>query len=170
MTAKTKALSLRDFMPYRLSVAANAVSRVIATTYEDEYGLSRHEWRLIAVLHEYGTATQQDLVGLTQMDKIAVSRAARALSRKGLVTRSPCADDGRAWNLRLSAKGLRTYNVIAPAALKLENQILSGLTKTEARLLNGILLKLALTSAELIKDETLADQLQTSEQGLRVAK
>ncbi len=170
MTTKSKTLRLRDFMPYRLSVAANAVSRVIATTYEDQFGLSRHEWRLIAVLHEHKIATQQDLVALTQMDKIAVSRAARALSKKGLMIRTPCTEDGRAWKLKLSAKGLATHKAIAPTAKALERRILSTLSKTEGELLNDILMKLSASAAQLIKDDILINQVRSSTRARRKSK
>ena len=43
-------LRLQDYLPYRLSVAANAVSRLIARAYESQFGLRNAQWRLLAVL------------------------------------------------------------------------------------------------------------------------
>jgi len=45
---KARALQLDAYLPYRLSVAANAVSRWIARTYEDRFGLTIPQWRLVA--------------------------------------------------------------------------------------------------------------------------
>ncbi len=167
MSAKDTQLLLHNFMPYRLSVAANAVSRVVATTYVNQFGLSTHEWRLLAVLHEHPSSTQQDLVALTQMDKIAVSRAARALSQHGLVIRTPDALDGRAWKLKLSATGLKHYQSIAPAVLDLESKLLDSLSKSEASTLNEILLKLTRAAASLIEDEALAINVAVPKRRLR---
>jgi len=49
-----KRLRLQNYLPYRLSVAANAVSKLIARAYEDRFDLKIPEWRLIAVLADEG--------------------------------------------------------------------------------------------------------------------
>ena len=41
---------LESFLPYRLSVTTNRVSRAFAALYEQEFGISIPEWRAIAVL------------------------------------------------------------------------------------------------------------------------
>ena len=69
------ALRLDGYLPYRLSVASNAVSRLIARAYEDRFGLTIPQWRLIAVLAEDGPLTQQAIGSRTVMDKVTVSRA-----------------------------------------------------------------------------------------------
>jgi hypothetical protein len=43
-------LRLHDYLPYRLSIAANAVSRLIARSYERQFNLNIPQWRLLAVL------------------------------------------------------------------------------------------------------------------------
>ena len=55
-------LALEEYLPYRLSVASNAVSRLIARAYEDRFGLTIPEWRLLAVLAEAGSAAQRGLI------------------------------------------------------------------------------------------------------------
>ena len=77
-------LRLDDFLPYQLSVTSNAVSSVIARTYESLFGLKIPEWRLIAVLAEEEGLTQQALVQRTEMDKMTVSRAAQGLAERGM--------------------------------------------------------------------------------------
>lgn len=84
-----RTLRLQDYLPYRLSVAANAVSRLIARAYEARFGLKIAQWRLIAVLADEGPLTQQSLCGRTLMDKVRVMRAAQGLVRRGLVRRLP---------------------------------------------------------------------------------
>ena len=134
-----RTLRLHSFLPYRLSITANAVSRVISAAYEQRFGLSVPEWRLIAVLHEHGSCTQQDLVRLTLMDKVAVSRAALALDERALIDRTQDANDGRARRLSLSARGKELHRRISPAALKYEEEILSSFSAAEIAVLREML-------------------------------
>ena len=87
-----KKLRLADYLPYRLSVAANAVSQLIARAYEDRFGLKIPEWRLIAVLADEGPLTPQALCARTVMDKVTVTRAAQGLATRHLIKREPNAD------------------------------------------------------------------------------
>lgn len=149
-------LQLRNFLPYLLSIAANSVSRVIAAAYEERFGLSVPEWRLIAVLHEYGGdgCTQQDLVRLTMMDKVAVSRAAIALVKRRLVDRSDDAHDGRAHRLQLSKSGHELHRRIAPAALNYESELLASFSASEIAALRGMLVRIE-EAARRLGDEKL---------------
>ncbi|MEO0608095.1 MAG: helix-turn-helix domain-containing protein, partial [Pseudomonadota bacterium] len=68
------ALSLDGFLPYRLSVLSNAVSRKIADIYEREFDLSVWQWRIIAVVGEREGLTSTEVAQRTLMDKPTVSR------------------------------------------------------------------------------------------------
>ena len=97
-------LRLSEFLPYRLSVASNAVSERVAGVYQTRFGLKVPEWRVIAVVAEQGRLTQAGLVAATQMDKMTVSRAVTALVERGLLTRAP-AGDRRTLELALTDEG-----------------------------------------------------------------
>src|SRR5476651_31450 len=116
-------LRLQEYLPYRLSVAANAVSRLIARAYERQFGLKNPQWRLLAVLADEGPLTQQTLCGRTIMDKVTVMRAAQGLLRRRLDRRLPNADDGRSHRLMMTASGRRLYQRIVPLALAYQNQL-----------------------------------------------
>jgi DNA-binding MarR family transcriptional regulator len=124
-------LTLDDYLPYRLSVAANAVSDLIARAYRTRFGLSVPQWRLIAVLGEDGPATQQALCARTLMDKVTVSRAAAGLSERGLVSRTPNEADGRSHRLGLTARGDALYADVVPSALAYEAKVLEAFTPVE---------------------------------------
>lgn len=84
---------LDRFFPYRLAVAAEAFSRNLAEVYGRAYGLSREEWRLLFLLARAERVTSADLARRSTLDKVQVSRAARRLEEKGLITRAiPDAD------------------------------------------------------------------------------
>jgi DNA-binding MarR family transcriptional regulator len=127
MTKTRATLRLHDYLPYRLSVAANAVSRLIARAYEDKFGLTIPQWRLIAVLADEGPLTPQALCTHTIMDKVTVTRAAQGLLRRRLVRRLPNEADGRSHRLVLSAAGEQLYSEVAPLALAYERQLVEGM-------------------------------------------
>lgn len=142
-------LLLDHFIPYRMSVASNMVSDVIASAYRSLFGLSVPEWRLVAVLAEKHTLTQFELCTATQMDKVMVSRAAGALVDRGLVERSPNPDDRRSHLLSLTADGRALYGDVAPKALALEKELLSNFRKDEVEKLVEMLLRLQDAAARM---------------------
>lgn len=138
---RTKLL-LDRFLPYRLSVASNAVSQVIARAYESTHGLSMQEWRVIAVLGEAERLTQQGIVAKTKMDKVTVSRAARSLEDRDILRREANADDARSLWLSLTAEGRKIYVKVVPAAVDLEREVLEGFSAKEIATLEGLLERL----------------------------
>ena len=126
-----KRLVLDDFIPYRLSVASNSVSDAIARTYEALFGLSIPEWRLVAVVAEGEGVTQQAIGAATRMDKVTVSRAAIALTGRGLLVRRDNPADRRSHLLGLTAAGRRLYGAVAPEALALERRLLAAFDPDE---------------------------------------
>ena len=136
---KTSKLSLDRFLPYRLSVASNAVSTRISQEYRKRFGLKIAEWRLIAILAETAEMTPQMLGETTRMDKISVSRAAAALIERGLVEANDNPHDGRSHILSLTRDGTALYQEIAPAALATEASLLSTFTVDERRLFDRLL-------------------------------
>ncbi|WP_304165333.1 MarR family winged helix-turn-helix transcriptional regulator [Phenylobacterium aquaticum] len=135
-------LKLDAYLPYRLSVASNAVSGLIARAYEDRFGLTIPQWRLICVLAEDGGLTQGAVVARTGMDKVTVSRAAQGLAKRRLVQRADHHADGRSHFLALSQEGARLHAEIAPLALAYEAALISGLAPTEVALLKRLLSRL----------------------------
>jgi DNA-binding MarR family transcriptional regulator len=142
-------LRLADYLPYRLSTASNAVSRLIARAYEDRFGLAIPEWRLICVLAEEGEATQAGLVVRSGMDKVTVSRAAAGLARRRLVERRRNPADGRSQVLALSAAGASLHAEVAPLALAYEAALISGLAPDEVAQLKRLLARLQSAAAAL---------------------
>ena len=135
-------LQLKTFMPYRLSVTSNRISTLIATVYAERFGLSIPEWRVIAILGDLIQKTSTELVELTAMDKVAVSRAVSSLVKKNLIRRSAVQHDGRLNMLNLTQEGITVYEEIAPQALELEKQMLQYLSPAEEQQLHQILDKL----------------------------
>jgi DNA-binding MarR family transcriptional regulator len=155
MSAGDAGLKLDAYLPYRLSVASNAVSGLIARAYQDRFGLSVPQWRLICVLAEDGALTQRELVARTVMDKVTVSRAAQALLQRHLVSRTEHHADGRSHVLQLSPQGARLYAEIAPLALAYEQALIAGLSPEEVEGLKRLLVRLQAAATRLAESEPL---------------
>lgn len=138
MTSPTS-LRLDAFLPYRLSFTSNLVSNTIASAYETLFGLKISEWRLIAVIAERQSATQQRIGEVTHMDKMTVSRAAATLVARSFLARRPNPDDKRSHLLVLTAPGAGLYAEIAPKALELERRLFDGFTPAERQTLIDLL-------------------------------
>ena len=145
-------LRLDDYLPYRLVAASSAVSRLIARAYEDRFGLSIPQWRLICVLAEDGPLQQQAVVARSAMDKVTVSRAAQGLVRRHLVEREAHEADGRSHRLGLSDQGRRLHAEIAPLAIAYEDALLAGVARTEIDGLKRLLQHLETAAARLSGD------------------
>jgi DNA-binding MarR family transcriptional regulator len=137
-------LDLERFLPYRLSVLSNRISQEIAGLYAARFSLNVTEWRLLAVLGRFPDLTATELVERTAMDKVAVSRAVASLLAEGRLIRKVDGDDRRRARLRLSAKGYRIYDEVAPLSLAYQQQLLRDLSTDDRDALDSLLSRLAI--------------------------
>jgi DNA-binding MarR family transcriptional regulator len=144
-----KSSRLADFLPYLMSVTTNAVSDMIASEYRARFGLKIPEWRVMAVLGDAGTLTQRALVVATRMDKVAVNRACKVLEDRGLVGRSPNADDGRSHHIELTSAGKAVHAEIMPLAIDMERRLFAQLTASEINEFKALLARITARVAEL---------------------
>jgi DNA-binding MarR family transcriptional regulator len=140
-------LELEHFLPYRLSVLSNRISQEIAGLYAERFALNVTEWRLLAVLGRYPDLTATELVERTAMDKVAVSRAVASLVADGRLTRKVDGEDRRRTKLRLSAKGYRIYDEVAPLALAYQQRLVAALDAGERTQLEALLARLNVQNA-----------------------
>jgi DNA-binding MarR family transcriptional regulator len=136
-------LELECFLPYRLSVLSNRISQDIARLYAGRFGLNVTEWRLLAVLGRYPGLSATELAERTAMDKVAVSRAVASLLAEGRLTRRTDGADRRRALLKLSAKGYRIYDEVAPLALDYERRLVAALSAEDLAQLDALLSRLA---------------------------
>ena len=127
-------LDLEHFLPYRLSVLSNRVSRAIARAYSEQFDLGVTEWRVLAVLARFPALSASEVAQRTAMDKVAVSRAVARLLESGRLHRDTHGDDRRRSVLQLSEDGHRIVDAVAPLALGFESKLLDGMDATEREL------------------------------------
>ncbi len=133
---------LERFLPYRLSVVTNRISRAFAGRYAAEFGLSIPEWRVIAVVGGFAPLSSNEICRLTEMDKAKVSRAVTRLAAAGLLKRETNRADQRLIKLSFTRKGRSVYEGIVPLALALERELTEALEPGERELLERALMKL----------------------------
>lgn len=124
-------LVLEDFLPYRLSVLANTVSRALARQYQQRFGLGIPQWRVMAVLGRFPDLSATEVAGKTAMDKVTVSRAVNGLLADGRLERRTDAGDRRRSVLRLSPLGREVYDRIVPLARDYESRLMEALEGDE---------------------------------------
>ena len=137
----SRALALADFLPYRIAVLGRRMSEELARVYGDE-NLTIPEWRVLAVISQKAAMAARDVVAMTPMDKMAVSRAVASLEAKGFVRRSASAGDRRVADLSLTPAGRRLFDRIAGLALSYEASLFAGFSDAERRALDRLLARL----------------------------
>lgn len=145
-SSSAELLVLEEFLPYRLSVLSNRISRAIAARYAKAFELTVPEWRIIAVLGRRPGLTAKQIAEATEMDKVAVSRAVSRLIDARRVQARADAEDARRQFLSLTPQGESVHARIVPIALASEEKLLSALNAREREQL-GELLDRLLTSA-----------------------
>lgn len=135
-------MQLQQFLPYRLAVVTEVISRSMAAVYHQRYELSRDEWRLLAALAGSGRIQAAEAAQLTTLDKMQASRALRSLQSRGLVDRRTDENDRRHVIVQLLPAGRALLRQITPMVLAREAYLLEALDDEERAVLDRALGKL----------------------------
>jgi DNA-binding MarR family transcriptional regulator len=144
-------MQLQQFLPYRLAVLAEAVSRSMAAVYHQRFELSRDEWRLLAALGEGGPLQAAQAAQVTTLDKMQASRALRSLEARGLVERQTDESDRRHVIVQLRPAGRALLRQVQPMVMAREAYLLEALDDEERAVLDRALAKL-LHRAKALQD------------------
>jgi DNA-binding MarR family transcriptional regulator len=142
-------MNLQQFLPYRLAVVSESVSRALAAVYAQRFALSRDEWRVLALLAQDGALKSTELGARTTLDKMQVSRAVTRLERDGLTERRPDKADRRNLVVRLTPAGRALHRKIVPMAQAREHFLLDALEPAERAALNAALDKIHARARQL---------------------
>ncbi|WP_428649349.1 MarR family winged helix-turn-helix transcriptional regulator [Roseibium sp.] len=126
-----KPFNLSAFLPYRLAVLSERISRRIAADYERTHGLTVAEWRVLVHLLRSGEVSVREIQTCVNLDKPRVSRAVARLEKAGLVRKVPGAADARLVAISLTGKGHGALADILPAAESVEARLLQSLSADE---------------------------------------
>ena len=140
---KTEDFDLRDFMPYLLNQAAEAMSRDLEVIYRGRYGMLRTEWRVVFHLGRYGALTAKDICDRARIHKTKVSRAVRALETKRYLKREQLADDRRHERLSLTTNGQRVFEDLVKEARHYDKEVMSRFSPEDSAQIRKILIRIA---------------------------
>ncbi|GGX44057.1 MarR family transcriptional regulator [Tateyamaria omphalii] len=139
----TKDFDVRQFLPYLLNQAAEASSLEFQKVYKDKYGMLRNEWRVLFHLGIYGRMTASDIGARAQMHKTKISRAVQRLAERRYLTRTRADTDRRVEYLTLTSAGQQVYRDLKGIAQDYDAALTDGISAEEAKMLRGLLLRLA---------------------------
>ena len=142
MNSQHKTFSLDGFLPYKLSLVSQSVSRMIAQEYENKFGLSMTQWRVLVIICNSPPLTANDIGAKSLLDKMTISRAVKSLRERSMINAKLVETDGRKRLLSVTALGRQIYEDVLPIALSYENELLNSITDSERETLEKILEKL----------------------------
>jgi DNA-binding MarR family transcriptional regulator len=111
-----------------------------------ERGLARSSWDVLASLRRAGPPHElspTELYHALMRSSGAMTNRLHRLEREGLIERRPDPGDGRGRLVRLTARGRKLVDEIAPIHLENERRLLAGLSDEDRRALEHLLRRLA---------------------------
>jgi MarR family transcriptional regulator, negative regulator of the multidrug operon emrRAB len=109
------------------------------------FKLNDSEFRTLMILFSRpdGTSTPGELCEFTSQGATNMTRIADALTKRGLITRGPSAEDRRRVVMRITAAGRRFVQKMLPAMIPPVQTAFAGFTDADRRNLSRLLRKLA---------------------------
>ena len=140
---------LDELLNYRL-VRLFAVSGApVVRLCEGRYGISRREWRVVALLAAHGAMSPSALADRGDLDRARTSRAIGTLVRKRLVQRVPQPGDARRAVVALSDAGRALYDELFPQVAEINRRVLAVLEPPLVAALDEALARLTVHAAEV---------------------
>lgn len=161
-----KGLALEDYdnvIGFIVSKTAHVLKRCLDEAFlQGGVGLQAKEFPVLNRLHQYETLTQTELCELTYPDRPAMTRMLDRLIKLGLVRKKTAANDRRAFNVSLTAKGRKVRGQAADIVSTMLQIIATGATDEE--LLTTIrILRLIHDQADSYEASMVANRLETAE-------
>ncbi|WP_083259347.1 MarR family winged helix-turn-helix transcriptional regulator [Variovorax boronicumulans] len=133
---------LDDLLLYRLSRLLAVAGSMVIRLCEGRFGITRREWRLIAVLASRGELGSSQLAEHAQLDRARTSKAVGSLVAKRLVSRTALAGDRRQVRLGLTATGQALYDELFPLVTRINAELMGTLDADDAARFDDALLRL----------------------------
>jgi DNA-binding MarR family transcriptional regulator len=133
---------LDDLLLYRLSRLQAAAGGIVVRYCEGQFGITRREWRILALLAARGPLGSSELADHAHLDRPRTSKAVTALVAKKLVSRESRAGDARFIRLALTPQGQALYGQLFPLVSRINQEVMAVLRPQELAALDGILERL----------------------------
>ena len=145
-----KPASLDDLLLYRMSRVLAVSGGLVVRLCEGRFGITRREWRVLAVLAREEGVFSSQLAQRAQLDRARTSRAVTTLVAKRLVRRDVWPGDRRQISLALTDEGRELYAAIFPIVRGINQSLLSALSEPEVETLDRVLALLQQRAGEMV--------------------
>ncbi|MDE2456206.1 MAG: winged helix-turn-helix transcriptional regulator [Burkholderiales bacterium] len=153
--------SILDLVNYQMHQIETLNASRVTRICEGRFGITRREWRLIALLATFGPMAPSDIALRAALDRSRTSKALLPLRAKGLVERSVQPGDARRAMVALTPSGHAIYAQIFPDVKRINTELLAVLDESDLAQLERLLGLLRARARELVRsrdDEAPADR------------
>lgn len=134
--------SIFDLLNFRMSELLNLSGSLVTRMCEGEFGVTRNEWALMAMMAALGPRSPSELARHTTIDRSQASKTLKILQAKGLALREPLPHDRRRAQIRLTARGTTLFEALFPRAVAINQAVLAVLNEEEQRQLADFLARM----------------------------
>jgi DNA-binding MarR family transcriptional regulator len=156
-----------DLLNYRLSCLLASSGAMTTRLCEGRYGITRREWRLVALLAAHGAMSPSELAQRAHLERARTSRWITELVAKGLVRRRTDPDDRRRAELELSEAGRRLYEELFPQSVGFHQQVLAALSPAERDAFDAAVAKLTENAERIAAAKPVAEKADRRRGGAR---
>lgn len=130
---------IEDLLLYRINRLLSVAGSMVIRLCEGRFGITRREWRAIALLASRPGLMSSQLAEQAQLDRARTSRAITSLVAKKLVRRVVGPGDRRQARLALTAEGDALYAELFPLVQDINRKLLAGLPAEQVAALEAAL-------------------------------
>lgn len=156
-----------DLLNYRLSRLFASSGAMVIRLCEGRYGITRREWRLIALLAAHGAMSPSELAERAHLERARTSRHITELAASGLIRRVPDPEDGRRAEVDLTAAGRQLYDELFPQSIRFNGQVLAALTPAELDAFEQALAKLTVQAERIAAGKPVPEKADRRHGGAR---
>lgn len=131
--------TLDDLLLYRVSRMLSTAGSMVIRLCEGRFGITRREWRVLALLAQDEDLLSSQLAERAQLDRARTSRAITSLVAKKLVRRATGVADRRQARLALTPAGRSLYEQLFPLVCEINRGLLATLSQAEVERLEHAL-------------------------------
>ena len=146
---------LDDLLLYRMSRVVGVAGGMVIRLCEGRFGITRREWRLIAVLASLGELGSSQLAEHAQLDRARTSKAVGSLVEKRLVSRVARAGDRRQVLLALTEAGQALFAELFPLVASINAELMGDLGSEDAARLDESLHRLQAQAERMVQKAVL---------------
>ena len=133
--------AMRNSVGYLMRISSNRLLPQMEALFQDEE-LTFSQWTTLVALHDGRITTASDLADNICHDAGSLTRLVDQMIERGLVTRARDEADRRVVRLKLTARGRKLVEALAPRVMNFWNGLLAGFSTAEVDTLIALLTRL----------------------------